>query len=116
MSEVNYQSSALFTLEQAKALLQQQSPNIIVPSHASPLTPEEAANGYSTVTMVFDRPVHLTIETNRSIYFPQGVHEVPEHLADHWYLEANGARPHVKRIIMPAKTIPATAKLPPRQK
>ena len=55
-------------------------------------TPEEAAKGESTVTMVFPNPVVLTVDHGNQIAYPKGTHEVPRRLADHWYLAAHGAR------------------------
>ncbi len=87
-----------FTLQEARALLDREAPPIVVPVHAAPKTPEEAAKGHSTTTMVFDKPVHLTISTNDSVFYPVGVHEVPNHLVKHWYLKAHGARIYAKPI------------------
>lgn len=72
------------------------APKIIVPVSAAPMTPEEAAKGTQTVTMEFPNSVHLTIDTNQTVFYPQGVNEVPEHLADHWYLKAHQARRYYK--------------------
>jgi hypothetical protein len=71
---------------------------VIVPSSAPALTPEEAAKGHNTVTMVFDVPVLLTLGTNQKVHYPKGVHEVPVEHADHWYLKAHGARQYAKPI------------------
>jgi hypothetical protein len=54
-------------------------------------TPAEAAAGQKTLTMVFPQDVHLTIGPNHTVYYPAGAHEVPEDLAEHWYLKACGA-------------------------
>jgi len=73
-------------------------PQIVVPIHAAPKTPDQAAKGHKTTTMVFDKGVHLTVDTNDSVFFPAGTHEVPNHLVGHWYLKAHGARPYAKPI------------------
>lgn len=67
-------------------------PQIIIPVNAPAMTPEEAAKGERTVPMIFDAPVHLTVEANRSIHFPRGIHPVPARYADHWYLKAHNVR------------------------
>jgi len=71
---------------------QVKAPQIIVPVNAPPMEPEQAAKGERTVLMIFDTPVHLTVEANKSIFYPKGVHPVPARYADHWYLKAHGAR------------------------
>lgn len=43
-----------------------------------------------TVTMTFPAPVILTMDDHRRVRFPAGVQEVPERLANHPYLRANG--------------------------
>lgn len=84
---------------------------IVAPVHMTPLTPAEVAEGHSTITMQFPNPVHLTIATNTSVYYPAGVHEVPDHLADHWYLKAHGAQRYYRPVNVPAAvaTQPQTA-------
>lgn len=74
------------------------APQIIAPINAAPATPEEAAKGEDTVTMVFDNPVMLTVSVNHKIHYTKGVHEVPRHLADHWYLKAHGVKPYAKPV------------------
>ena len=54
-------------------------------------TPAELAANQKTVTMDFPRPVELTLTHGETVHFPAGKHEVPEILASHWYLAANGA-------------------------
>jgi hypothetical protein len=71
-------------------------PQELRPLNGHTIGPEEAAVGHETVTMIFDKPVRLTLEHGPAIAFPAGVHQVPLHLADHWYLKVNGAR------VMPA--------------
>jgi hypothetical protein len=88
-----------------KKAVQEQMPVIIAPFHTTPKTPEQAAEGYSTVTMEFPNPVHLTIATNDTVFYPKGVHEVPEHLADHWYLEAHDARRYYKPVAAPKAVV-----------
>jgi hypothetical protein len=72
--------------------------DVIVPFASAPKTPAEAAKGCRTITMEFPTKVHLTIATNHTVFYPVGTHEVPEHLASHWYLKANGARPYAKPL------------------
>lgn len=50
-----------------------------------------------TVTMIFKKPVRLTLDDNSQVHFPAGASEVPESLADHWYLRAHGVRAHKKK-------------------
>ena len=63
--------------------------------------PEAAFNeGEAIVIMVFPKPVLLSMETSdrvnpiKRIYYPAGVHNVPEPMADHWWLKAHGAVRH----------------------
>jgi hypothetical protein len=52
----------------------------------------EVAADHKTVTMIFPRPVELTLTHGETILYPAGTHEVPEALvASHWYLKASGA-------------------------
>lgn len=81
------------------------APKIIVPINATPATPEEAAKGEDTVTMVFDNDVLLTVDTNQRIHYPKGVHEVPRHLSNHWYLKAHGVRLYAKPYSAPAVSV-----------
>ena len=74
----------------------EKAPAIIAPLHAAPRTPAEAAEGHTTTTMEFPKAVHLTVSTNHSVFYPAGIHEVPNHLADHWYLKANQVRPYYR--------------------
>jgi hypothetical protein len=82
---------------------QEKAPIIIAPIHAAPKTPAEAAQGHSTVTMEFPGDVHLTVSANHSIFYPKGLHEVPDHLADHWYLKAHQVRPYYKPVQIAAQ-------------
>jgi hypothetical protein len=61
------------------------------------LTPDQARTkfGGETVGMIFPHEVYLTTQERDIINFPAGRHEVPEELADHPYLRANG----VERLI-----------------
>jgi hypothetical protein len=79
------------------------------PMHVAAMSPEEAAKGLSTTTMIFDKPVTLTVSHEQKIAYPSGVHEVPNHLADHWYLEANNVRPYNRPVAVTAQT-PATSR------
>jgi hypothetical protein len=81
----------------------EKAPIITPPFHAAPHTPEQAAEGHSTTTMEFTRDVHLTVATNHTIFYPRGIHEVPDHLVNHWYLKANGARIYSRPIAAPAR-------------
>jgi hypothetical protein len=65
------------------------------------LPPEAAFNeGDAIVIMVFPKPVLLSVagpdrvNPIKKIYYPAGVHNVPEPLADHWWLKAHGAVRH----------------------
>jgi hypothetical protein len=82
---------------------QEKAPIIIAPIHAAPKTPAEAAQGHSTVTMEFPNEVHLSVSANHSIFYPKGIHEVPDHLADHWYLKAHQVRPYYKPVQIAAQ-------------
>lgn len=83
-----------------ETVLQQveRAPIIVAPIHAAPSSPQDAAKGHRTVTMEFPKPVHLTVSTNHSIFYPAGVQEVPEPYADHWYLKAHQVRPYYKPV------------------
>ena len=60
---------------------------------AAALDPEDAVQGNEeTVLMTFPKEVLLTDDSHKRIKFPQGLVAVPAHLADHWYLKANGAK------------------------
>lgn len=94
-------SDLILTPEQlkvARQLLRDEAPVIIPPGGSAPMTPAEAAKGHSTTTVEFPRLIHLTISTNQSVHYPVGVHEVPDHLADHWYLKAHGARVYYRPV------------------
>jgi hypothetical protein len=81
----------------------EKAPIIVAPIHAAPMTPAEAAKGHSTTTMEFPKEVHLTVSPNSSIFYPKGIHEVPDHLAGHWYLEAHQVRPYYKPVQVAAQ-------------
>jgi hypothetical protein len=68
------------------------APTILAPVNAPAQTPDEAAKGHSTVTMVFEKQILFTVSHGHKVLYPKGVHEVPREWANHWYLEANGAR------------------------
>jgi hypothetical protein len=60
--------------------------------------------GGETVTMVFKRPVTLTLDTGRRVKFEAGPQEVPAKLSTHWYLKACGATlyaPAVPKVTPP---------------
>jgi hypothetical protein len=72
---------------------------VIAPPTATPaLTPEAFAKGPSTVTMIFEKPVLLTIQHGLKVAYPKGVHEVPQKHSDHWYLRAHGVIEYNKPI------------------
>jgi hypothetical protein len=73
-------------------------PTIVAPVAAASLTPEQAAQGHRTVTMEFPEAVTLTVEWGRSIKYPKGAHEVPEHLSTHPFLVAHGVRPYYAKV------------------
>ena len=81
----------------------EKAPVIVAPIHAAPMTPAEAAKGHNTITMEFPKAVHLTVSTNPSVFYPAGIHEVPDHLADHWYLKAHQVRPYYKPVQIAAQ-------------
>lgn len=84
--------------EEAKpARVKFQKPPAVGPGNepAAALSPAQATeSGENTVEMVFTKEVVLTDDNHKRIRFPMGRVAVPAHLADHWYLKANG----VKRI------------------
>lgn len=78
-------------------LVVERAPVIVAPFHITPQSPEQFAEGHNTVTMEFPKDVHLTVANNLTVYYSKGLHEVPEQHADHWFLEANGARPYARK-------------------
>ena len=80
----------------------EKAPVIVAPMHVAPRTPQQAAEGHKTTTMEFPSAVHLTTAPNSSVFYPAGVHEVPNHLVGHWYLKAHGARVYNRGISVPA--------------
>lgn len=71
---------------------------IPTPIQARTQTPEEFAQGHNTVEMVFERPVTLTVDWTTRVHYPVGTHDVPAHLEDHWYLQANGVERYSRPI------------------
>lgn len=60
---------------------------------AAPLSVAQATqDGEQTVEMVFTKEVVLTGDDHKRVRFPIGRVSVPAHLANHWYLKANGAK------------------------
>lgn len=56
-------------------------------------TAREACPNENTVTMMFPKPLFVwTDKSKLKVHFNAGVQEVPESLADHWYLVANGVK------------------------
>lgn len=47
--------------------------------------------GEGTVTMIVPTPVNITLEKGVKVHIPEGTQEVPESLANHFYLKACGA-------------------------
>jgi hypothetical protein len=90
--ETNMESNLIVPGETAKP------PQVVVPFHAAPKTPEQAAKGEKNVTMIFEVPVHLTVDTNQTIFYPRGIHPVPARFADHWYLKAHGVKRYVESV------------------
>lgn len=59
---------------------------------AAALNPAQATKAdEDTVMMVFKKEVVITGDDHKRVRFPIGRVAVPAHLADHWYLKANGA-------------------------
>jgi len=88
--------------------------NTQVPSGVLP--PQDAFQpGDKPVLMVFPKRVILTmanwdvtnpdqvdrVNPTRRIHYPAGIHEVPERLANHWYLGANGVVRHESALAVP---------------
>lgn len=63
--------------------------------------PREVKFSGKTVTMIFKRKVHLTIEHGQFIKFREGIQEVPEEVADHYYLKDSGASRYVPETPKP---------------
>lgn len=82
---------------------------IAPPVAVTPLTPEQAAKGSSTTTMIFDKPALLTVNHGTKIQFPAGVNEVPNEHADHWYLKAHNVRPYARPVAAGLPTPPVAA-------
>lgn len=61
---------------------------------AAEVGPEDALEDpdEQMVNMIFPREMVLTDDKHRRVRFPLGLVSVPAHLADHWYLKANGVR------------------------
>jgi hypothetical protein len=80
------------------------APQIVAPINAPALTPEEAAKGRDTVTMIFDKkePVTLTVQHGLKVRYTQGIHQVPREWSDHWYLKVHGARIYSQPVAVPS--------------
>lgn len=61
---------------------------------AAAVGPEDALSDpdEGTVNMIFPKEVMLTDDAHKRVRFPMGLVAVPAHLADHWYLKAQGVR------------------------
>lgn len=60
---------------------------------------ERARPGEKTVTMIFPKTMFIWAEPNEKsgrfkVEFAKGVQQVPESLADDWYLKASGVKPY----------------------
>lgn len=73
-------------------------PKIQIPTSVPAQEPDEFAKGQTTVTMHFPKPVLLTADNGAKVKYPIGVHEVPAHVADHWYLRVNSAVRYAKPV------------------
>lgn len=76
-----------------------------ITAHPNPLRPgqtpkiEDLLAG-PTVTMLFPQKVLLRLDNGAGLLeFHAGVQEVPESLADHWWLRDNGVRRHVRPTV-----------------
>jgi hypothetical protein len=49
-----------------------------------------------TITMHFPKPITLSLNTGKKVRFGSGIQEVPEYLANHWYLEVSGVKAYEK--------------------
>lgn len=70
---------------------------------AAKLHPDEP-----TVTMVIPEQTIVTRQDLSRVLFKPGIQEVPEHLADHWYLKANKAQRYHKPPVV-AEPEPSTS-------
>ena len=59
-------------------------------SHFYLRSPAMIAEGHPTVAMVFPVEVLLTLDDGVRVHYPAGTWDVPEYLADHYFLKANG--------------------------
>jgi len=58
---------------------------------------ERKRAGVKLITMKMPKAFRLALEDKRVVKFPEGVAEVPEDIANHWYVvKANGAKPYEK--------------------
>lgn len=81
-----------------QAIIAIEYPKIVAPVGKPHMTPEEAAVGHDTVTMVFEKPVLLTIDWDKQVNYPKGPHEVPVEWSDHFYLRAHGVTKYNRPI------------------
>jgi len=58
-------------------------------------------NPGTTVTMIFPRPVVLLLDNQKRIQFREGTQEVPEDIADHWFLRANNVKRYEPEAAIP---------------
>lgn len=85
--------------------------NFAAGSTTPALTPEQLLEqrdfkDKKTVTMLFQKPVMFQVDGARKVYYPEGVHEVPDALKDHWWLKAHGIRGYEKPPLPePVKTV-----------
>jgi hypothetical protein len=102
----------------AEAVKPQSQP--IAPLPTVPPLAVEAFPKSKTVTMVFPKPVTLTLSDQTQVRFKEGPQEVPVELKDHWYLKANKVvayAPTRRPPRPPATPVPAattTVEIPPQ--
>jgi hypothetical protein len=68
------------------------------PVNTPALTPAAFAKGKNTVTVEFPKPVLFTPAHGTKVQYTPGTHEVPREFAQHWYLQAHGARVYSKPV------------------
>jgi hypothetical protein len=76
---------------------QQNRPGFVSVSQLDPpLSPvaalaDERWKGEAVVKVMVPRTLTLTLDDHSQVQIPQGLNDLPESLANHWYLSANGA-------------------------
>lgn len=69
---------------------------------------EILSKGEKTVTMIFPKDVMLNVDNHTRVLIRAGVQEVPESIAPHWWLKANGGEVYKGKSTTPVKA-PAKA-------